>query len=106
MHLSRLVLVCSVCYDCSVRSCCVLDYDVASFFFFFKQKTAYDMRISDWSSDVCSSDLTSPARRPIQTTRDIASFWGGSWHDVAREMRGLYPKIGRASCRERVCQYV
>src|SRR3546814_6661893 len=30
---------------------------VASFFFFFKQKTAYEMRISDWSSDVCSSDL-------------------------------------------------
>src|SRR3546814_10624334 len=28
-----------------------------SFFFYFKQKTAYDMRISDWSSDVCSSDL-------------------------------------------------
>src|SRR3546814_4124131 len=28
------------------------------FFFFFKQKTAYDMRISDWSSDVCSSDLS------------------------------------------------
>src|SRR3546814_7630943 len=28
------------------------------FFVFFKQKTAYDMRISDWSSDVCSSDLT------------------------------------------------
>src|SRR3546814_16545102 len=31
------------------------------FFFFFKQKTAYEMRISDWSSDVCSSDL---GRRP------------------------------------------
>src|SRR3546814_7326215 len=31
------------------------------FFFFFKQKTAYEMRISDWSSDVCSSDLH-PAR--------------------------------------------
>src|SRR3546814_9002121 len=30
------------------------------FFFFFKQKTAYEMRISDWSSDVCSSDLTTP----------------------------------------------
>src|SRR3546814_5818029 len=29
-------------------------------FFFFKQKTAYDMRISDWSSDVCSSDLPTP----------------------------------------------
>src|SRR3546814_10864591 len=30
-------------------------------FFFFKQKTAYEMRISDWSSDVCSSDLARPA---------------------------------------------
>src|SRR3546814_5246959 len=30
-----------------------------SLFFFFKQKTAYEMRISDWSSDVCSSDLVS-----------------------------------------------
>src|SRR3546814_4672905 len=30
---------------------------VVSCFFFFKQKTAYEMRISDWSSDVCSSDL-------------------------------------------------
>src|SRR3546814_576031 len=33
-------------------------------FFFFKQKTAYDMRISDWSSDGCSSDLPPPPRRP------------------------------------------
>src|SRR3546814_15606487 len=32
-------------------------YDVFVMFFFFKQKTAYEMRISDWSSDVCSSDL-------------------------------------------------
>src|SRR3546814_13414773 len=31
-------------------------------FFFFKQKTAYEMRISDWSSDVCSSDLATPLR--------------------------------------------
>src|SRR3546814_14113308 len=31
------------------------------FFFFFKQKTAYEMRISDWSSDVCSSDLVTAA---------------------------------------------
>src|SRR3546814_2534647 len=39
------ILVC-----CGVKwACCV--------FFFFKQKTAYEMRISDWSSDVCSSDL-------------------------------------------------
>src|SRR3546814_10328472 len=33
-------------------------------FFFFKQKTAYEMRISDWSSDVCSSDLGRRAARP------------------------------------------
>src|SRR3546814_3176153 len=33
-------------------------YLLSSYFFFFKQKTAYEMRISDWSSDVCSSDLT------------------------------------------------
>src|SRR3546814_9179196 len=33
------------------------------FFFFFKQKTAYEMRISDWSSDVCSSDLDRDAVR-------------------------------------------
>src|SRR3546814_15931207 len=33
-------------------------------FFFFKQKTAYEMRISDWSSDVCSSDLGGPSRGP------------------------------------------
>src|SRR3546814_8691953 len=33
------------------------------FFFFFKQKTAYEMRISDWSSDVCSSDLGVGRRR-------------------------------------------
>src|SRR3546814_1367650 len=33
------------------------------FFFFFKQKTAYEMRISDWSSDVCSSDLRCPPAR-------------------------------------------
>src|SRR3546814_7678105 len=32
-----------------------------TFFFFFKQKTAYEMRISDWSSDVCSSDLVTTA---------------------------------------------
>src|SRR3546814_16236012 len=38
------------------------------YFFFFKQKTAYEMRISDWSSDVCSSDLaTSPGRPPPWT---------------------------------------
>src|SRR3546814_20609821 len=39
------------------------------FFFFFKQKTAYEMRISDWSSDVCSSDLTAELRDLLEYTR-------------------------------------
>lgn len=36
--------------------------------------------------------LTSPAGRPIQTTRNLPEFWQGSWQDVAKEMRGRYPK--------------
>lgn len=36
--------------------------------------------------------LTSPAGRPIQTTRDLPGFWRGSWRDVQREMKGRYPK--------------
>src|SRR6058998_2565246 len=36
------------------------------FFFFFKQKTAYEMVMSDWSSDVCSSDLSRRASRPTR----------------------------------------
>src|SRR3546814_6038058 len=77
-------------------------------FFFFKQKTAYEMRISDWSSDVCSSDLgadpvdvpcdRAPARRPADRRAGIC----------LRQDRQAVPaaEIGRASCRERVCQYV
>src|SRR3546814_1754645 len=38
-------------------------------FFFFKQKTAYEMRISDWSSDVCSSDLNTP--EPSSSTKSL-----------------------------------
>jgi ATP-dependent helicase HrpB len=36
--------------------------------------------------------LTSPAGRPIQTTRDLPGFWSGSWTAIAKEMRGRYPK--------------
>ena len=36
--------------------------------------------------------LTSPAGRPIQTTRDLPGFWKGSWADVAKDMRGRYPR--------------
>jgi ATP-dependent helicase HrpB len=36
--------------------------------------------------------LTSPAHRPIQTTKDLPGFWAGSWKDVRADMRGRYPK--------------
>src|SRR3546814_5018577 len=54
--------------------CCVY-----CFFFFFKQKTAYEMRISDWSSDVCSSDL-----RDIQTYEWAAAHVEMLGGEVAR----------------------
>src|SRR3546814_5659461 len=38
-----------------------------TFFFFFKQKTAYELRISDWSSDVCSSDLPVARRHAVES---------------------------------------
>src|SRR3546814_10373006 len=74
--------------------------------FFLKQKTAYEMRISDWSSDVCSSDLTTARSSAGMTTR------APSVSSVTRPVRPLMAtirpvvQIGRASCRERVCQYV
>src|SRR5881397_2394931 len=49
------------------------------FFFFFKQKTAYEMAQCDWSSDVCSSDLWRPRRRPLLAdtpTRLLATLAG------------------------------
>src|SRR3546814_4347164 len=93
-------------------------------FFFFKQKTAYEMRISDWSSDVCSSDLpwTPPLRSGRRVpTGPIASRQEGDQTCHRRHQTALLAdtasasssaatarcaKIGRASCRERVCQYV
>src|SRR3546814_1322184 len=51
---SYLVCMLYIRYACLA---CVL-FLVRFLFFFFKQKTAYEMRISDWGSDVCSSDLT------------------------------------------------
>jgi len=36
--------------------------------------------------------ITSPAHRPIQTTTDLPAFWAGSWREVAKEMRGRYPR--------------
>src|SRR3546814_2574965 len=52
------------------------------FFFFFKQKTAYEMRISDWSSDVCSSDLPERDRYRLpktfrKTDGQVEKSWSG-----------------------------
>src|SRR3546814_19454521 len=65
------------------------------YFFFFKQKTAYEMRISDWSSDVCSSDLsTRRSRRPRAARRNRGSdscppaSWRAFPRNVARAARG------------------
>src|SRR3546814_3377041 len=97
--------------------------------FFFKQKTAYEMRISDWSSDVCSSDLRSLIEAGTEiTAQGIKNKLTGKrerirslfavFEDHNRQVAVLvgkeytkgtlqrYEKIGRASCRERVCQYV
>src|SRR3546814_2942089 len=96
-------------------------------FFFFKQKTAYEMRISDWSSDVCSSDLDVAAHEADLAVRLLGKRPTARLVDVGGEdMRALARQfqhrcladtrrragddgdleIGRASCRERVCQYV
>src|SRR3546814_8787836 len=104
-------------------------------FFFFKQKTAYELRISDWSSDVCSSDLAEAhamlGGEFLAGNGRLGSFAGESNRNallvastlpmVAYAMRTrllplvlavpilvmlLWGTIGRASCRERVCQYV
>src|SRR3546814_4769406 len=83
------------------------------FFFFFKQKTAYEMRISDWSSDVCSSDLLHSILtfsfffHLILKTKNQSFLI--SFHLKKRSLIKLSlekTQIGRASCRERVCQYV
>src|SRR3546814_1092948 len=50
-----MLILCSCCLFLMVDCVCLVLFWYV--FFFFKQKTAYEMRISDWSSDVCSSDL-------------------------------------------------
>src|SRR3546814_1735665 len=100
------------------------------FFFFFKQKTAYEMRISDWSSDVCSSDLcigcaSAPADGGGAFGTDIGKIICVPARSAMAEVQSKtrhrqqqqfvtdkhrHPvaraKIGRASCRERMCKYV
>src|SRR3546814_3875288 len=100
------------------------------FVFFFKQKTAYEMRISDWSSDVCSSDLGrgeglgsegqcqgQSRLGPAGAAERDDNLLARGLRNGARAARALLClgaagraeqtlEIGRASCRERVCQYV
>src|SRR3546814_7051228 len=84
-------------------------------FFFFKQKTSYEMRISDWSSDVCSSDLGLQREHLLAGAVPLVLPVAGSSDDVRDRLRDVVEhrgdlggvlEIGRASCRERVCQYV
>src|SRR3546814_1082523 len=108
----------SVVVDCfigiSLVECC------GACVFFFKQKTAYEMRISDWSSDVCSSDLAQPEDEGVYQPRIDPHGGGGGAILVdradqqagageAQEQRQAAENRDRsegASCRERVCQYV
>src|SRR3546814_2910879 len=86
---------------------------LSEYFFFCKQKTAYEMRISDWSSDVCSSDLRTITTFTFKTRLKLSFMLSDSSGERAEDMGGDllegvqgFFKIGRASCRERVCQYV
>src|SRR3546814_2490951 len=100
---------------CHVHSCVV----VASVVFFFKQKTAYEMRISDWSSDVCSSDLLAALVGLCLAALAIGAtmLTGNLMFDAAGTIAigtllivvavlVAIEEIGRASGRARVCQYV
>src|SRR3546814_2352044 len=93
-----------------VLNCVAILFCVVCFFFFFKQKTAYEMRISDWSSDVCSSDLFAIgaiATLVLDVTKTVGFFaLTGLDFNLTAVAALLTLKIGRASCRERVCQYV
>src|SRR3546814_10643283 len=81
-------------------------------FFFFKQKTAYEMRISDWSSDVCSSDLSMEGRRRNAKFcgRDcqLASFTRGRRSPAITIRRSEERRVGKecvSTCRSRWSPY-
>src|SRR3546814_9416389 len=67
---------------------CFNIFIVCCFFFFFKQKTAYEMRISDWSSDVCSSDLYPYHRRDGQPSLAHFAPFGGWKKATMKQYKG------------------
>src|SRR3546814_1416001 len=77
------------------------------FFFFFKQKTAYEMRISDWSSDVCSSDLMARFKREFQRGCSLKSSTEYPCEQYQTCFAGLRMKKEKtcAAVRRRECTY-
>src|SRR3546814_3428861 len=78
--------------------------------FFFKQKTAYEMRISDWSSDLCSSDLTAPivkvtGRNVQNTALASASTYTGAGSASSRSEERRVGKECVSTCRSRWSPY-
>src|SRR3546814_18482432 len=73
------------------------------FFFFFKQKTAYEMRISDWSSDVCSSDLPGcPVTLAGRTGRPYLAPASGGARRRASHRAGLAQLVEHLICNQGV----
>src|SRR3546814_6209389 len=78
------MIVIDVVYTCLSLGTLFISYSVSLFvFFFFNQNTAYEIRIMDWSSDVCSSDLDPERQRRHP---DLRPHGGG--HDLARAPTG------------------
>src|SRR3546814_6330987 len=73
-----------------------MSFALSVFFFFFKQKTAYEMRISDWSSDVCSSDLTGHGGGPDGTC--WLNTAGSNHSDPGFRASRYYPDIPLGLC--------
>src|SRR3546814_9214940 len=88
------------------------EYVYIYYFFFFKQKTAYEMRISDWSSDVCSSDLASEPFPPTCALENLAVKAAGSRSsnrpNIDRASRSEERRVGKecvSTCRSRWSPY-
>src|SRR3546814_7756742 len=94
------------------RWCVICNITFSFFFFFFKQKTAYEMRISDWSSDVCSSDLTEVAGCPMQKGDKVLMAFPAGNRDPEMfedgDRRSEERRVGKecvSPCRSRWSQY-